>query len=118
MDIFSSLVGLALLTLLAFFILRLFYVIGCNLIRGRRFHQNLAAEFERLRLSRMLAALGISKARYIHQTPVVEIRQHMQNCEQCENTQECDSRLAKGEVDADHIGFCNNEETLKNLRQS
>lgn len=118
MDNISIIFGTALVVLLGFFILRLFYVIARNLINGRKFHQSLEKEFNRLRLSHMLSALGINKAHYIHTMKVVDIKQQMANCNQCTNTTECDSKLSSGDIDVDTIEFCNNEESLKEIKQN
>ena len=117
MDIISLVIGGVLLALVGIFVLRLFYVIARNLISGRKFHQSLEKEFNRLRLSRMLAALGINKSQYIHETRVVDIRQQMASCSQCDNTDECDSKLASGDINVDAIDFCNNEESLKDIKR-
>ncbi|HHO58775.1 MAG TPA: hypothetical protein ENJ64_00935 [Thiotrichales bacterium] len=118
MDIVSLVIGSALFALVGVFVLRLFYVIARNLINGRKFHQSLEREFDRLRLSRMLGALGIDKTRYIHKLQVVDIKQQMESCSQCKNTDECDSKLDKGEIDIDAIDFCNNEESLKQIKEN
>ena len=118
MDIVTLIVGGALLLMLGAFVLRLFYVIVSNLIKGRKFHQALEKEFDRLRLSRMLTALGINKSQYIHTTNVSTIKQQMNSCQQCDNTSECDTKLAAGKIEVDAIDFCNNEESLKDIKQN
>ncbi len=117
MNTISIIVGGALGLLLAVFIARLSYVILLNLINGRKFHHALQQEFDNLRLSNMLTALGISKTDYIYQTSVKDIHQHMTNCSVCNNTDECDEKLAAPELDISEIDFCNNEENLKKIKQ-
>jgi hypothetical protein len=46
---------------------------------------------------------------------VVDIREQMQRCNSCANTDECDTQLSEGAVDADSIGYCNNEVTLRKI---
>ena len=118
MDIFSLVISSALGLSLVYFIARLSYVIVINLINGRKFHQSLEHEFDKLRLSRMLAALGINKTAYIYQTNVNDIKQHMESCASCKNTDVCDEKLTGEELSTDDIAFCNNEKDLKamNLR--
>ncbi|MBT8120603.1 MAG: hypothetical protein KJN89_12900 [Gammaproteobacteria bacterium] len=99
------------------FTLRLSYTILTNLINGRKFHHKLEQEFSRLRLSNMLAALGISKKDYIYQNSVKDINQQMQNCSDCSNTDECDEKLADSKIDITDIEFCNNEADLKELKR-
>jgi len=118
MDIVTLIVGGALLLMVGTFALRLFYIIVLNLIKGRKFHQALEKEFDRLRLSNMLRALGINKSQYIHTTSNIEIKKQMENCQQCSNTDECDTKLSQGEVEIDSIDFCNNEAQLKDIKIS
>ena len=118
MDIVTLIVGGALLLMVSAFVFRLFYIIVFNLIKGRQFHQALEKEFDRLRLSNMLSALGINKAKYIHTTASTKIKKQMDSCEQCANTNECDAKLSQGEIEIDSIDFCNNEAELKEIKQN
>ena len=111
-------VGGSLVAMVSWFMLRLTYTIATNLINGRKFHHSLEQEFSKLRLSNMLAALGISKTDYIYQTSVKDIQQQMKSCSDCTNTDECDEKLAAPEVDITEIAFCNNEADLKTIKQN
>ena len=117
MDTITMIVGGALVLLVTGFTLRLSYTILTNLINGRKFHHNLEQEFNRLRLSNMLTALGISKKDYIYQNSVKDINLQMQSCSDCSNTVECDEKLADSKVDITEIEFCNNEADLKQLKR-
>lgn len=117
MDTITVIVGGALVFLLTVFVLRLSYTILLNLINGRKFHHALQEEFNKLRLSNMLTALGISKTDYIYQTSVKDIHQQMKSCSDCKNTDECDNKLATPELDISEIDFCNNEANLKEIKQ-
>jgi len=117
MDTIIIVVGGALVLLLTGFIFRLAYTIVVNLINGRKFHHSLEQEFNKLRLSNMLTALGINKTAYIYQTSVKDIHQQMDNCSACSNTGECDSNLANQKIDIATIDFCNNEAELKEIKQ-
>jgi len=117
MDTITIVVGGALALLLALFVFRLSYTILVNLINGRKFHHSLQQEFDRLRLSNMLTALGINKTDYIYQTNVKDIHQQMKSCSDCSNTDECDEKLATPNLDVSEIGFCNNEADLKVIKQ-
>jgi len=88
-----------------------------NLVNGRKFHDSLEQQFNKLRLSNMLGALGINKTDYIYQTNVQEIRQQMQNCTDCENTQVCDEKLEAAELEVTAINFCNNEAELIDIKK-
>jgi lipid A disaccharide synthetase len=117
MNTFTMIVGTALILLLAGFLLRLSYVIMMNLVNGRKFHHELEQQFSKLRLSRMLSALGINKTAYIYQTRVNDIQQQMNNCSDCNNTDQCDETLSGPELNVTDIDFCNNEAEFKEIKQ-
>ena len=116
MNMLTMIIIGSLTLLLAIFTIRLFYKIIVNIINGRKFHQALEQEFSKLRLNNMLSALGISKTDYIYQTSVKDIHQQMKNCTDCENTTECDEKLATPDIDVTEIEFCNNEEELQKIK--
>ena len=118
MDAITIIVGGALLLMVSWFMLRLSYTVAMNLINGRKFHHSLGQEFSKLRLNNMLTALGINKTDYIYQTSVKDIRQQMKSCSDCTNTNECDEKLSKPDIDITEIEFCNNEEDLKTIKQN
>ena len=117
MNTMTAIVGGALILLLSVFILRLSYTILINLINGRKFHHSLKQELGKLRLSNMMASLGINKTAYIYQTSVNDIQQQMKKCSDCTKTDECDENLAKPQLDVTEIEFCNNEANLKEIKQ-
>ena len=110
-------VGGALALLLTGFLLLLSYTIMMNLINGRKFHHSLEQQFTKLRLSSMLSALGINKTAYIYQTSVSDIKKQMRSCSACTNTDECDDKLSKPNIEVTEIEFCNNEADLKEIKQ-
>ena len=116
MDIITIIVGGALGLFLVYFTLRLFFTVFNNLASGRKFHHSLAEQFDHLRLSKMLTALGINKTAYIYQTNVNDINKQMNSCSACENTGECDERLAEPDLNISEIAFCNNEAELKEVK--
>ena len=116
MNTITIIVGGRLILMLATFIIRLFNNITINLINGRKFHHALDQTFSKLRLNKMLAALGINKTEYLYQTNVKDIHQQMKRCTDCTNTTECDERLDSPDVDITEIDFCNNEENLKKIK--
>jgi hypothetical protein len=115
MDIFTLIVGTLLVVAIAYVILRLAVVIAFNVKTGILYRRNLARKFNDLRLSRMLAALGIDINRYLHNERVIDITEQMNRCVACENTQTCDEDMLKGKVEVEHINYCNNEQTLKEM---
>ena len=116
MDTITVIVGGALLVMVSWFMLRLSYTVAMNLINGRKFHHSLDQKFSKLRLNKMLTALGINKTAYIYQTSVKDIHQQMKSCSDCTNTDECDEKLSKPDIDITEIEFCNNEADLKEIK--
>ena len=110
-------VGSILIIFLTIFIIRLFYTIYTNMVNGQKFNQALEQAFNKLRLSNMLVALGISKTDYLYQTNTNDIYQQMKSCSACTNTDECDEKLASTDIDVTEIEFCNNEANLKKIKQ-
>ena len=117
MDMTTIILGGALILFLVFFIFGITYTIVTNLINGRKFHYSLEQDFNKLRLGKMLSALGLNKTEYIYRTNVADIRQQMARCSDCTNTAECDDNLSTPDIDIADIEFCNNEEKLRELKQ-
>lgn len=110
---FMLLLGL----LLATFIILLTASIIFNTRSGMKYRQKLAEQLERLRLGKMLSALGIDMDSYLSSERVVDIHKQMDRCNACSNTGECDTQLAQGGVDAGSIDYCNNEASLHKLTE-
>ncbi len=112
-------VSLAIATLFgvlsAVFLVLLVVAIVQNLRTGIRFRESLARQLSALRLNRMLAILGIDRSTYLHEQPVVKIREQMERCTACTRTDECDS-LPDDDAGED-IGFCPNEASLREARK-
>ena len=117
MDTMTIIVGGALVAMVSWFMLRLTYTIAINLLNGRKFHHSLEQEFSKLRLNKMLAALGINRTEYIYQTSVRDIQQQMKNCSDCNNTDECDEKLDGSGLEVTEIEFCNNEADLIDIKK-
>ena len=113
----TVILGGGLLLLITGFVLRLSYTIMKNLVNGRKFHHSLEQQFNKLRLSNMLIALGINKTDYIYQTNVNDIQKQMRSCSACSNTDECDDKLSNSAIEITEIEFCNNEADLKEIKQ-
>ncbi len=101
--------------LLATFMVLLPVAIIFNTRAGMKYRQTLAEQLERLRLGKMLTALGIDTDSYLSSERVVAIREQMDRCNDCTNTGECDTRLAEGTVDTGSISYCNNEASLQEI---
>ncbi|MGD8312981.1 MAG: DUF6455 family protein [Gammaproteobacteria bacterium] len=116
MTILTTLTAALLLgLLLAIFAVLLPTTIVFNTRAGMKYRKVLAEKVDKLRLGRMLAALGIDIDVYLSSARAVDIRDQIENCKACVNTRECDDKLAGGAIGAGDIGFCNNEESLKQV---
>ena len=118
MEIISLIIAILLGISITAVIVLLFIAIIFNMKRGRKFRQALAKKVAQLRLNKMLIALGIDTNAYLHGEKVTDIYKHMERCEACENTEECDDALEKDNIDPDKIGFCNNEQSLQKIAAS
>ena len=113
-----SLVAILMLgLLLAIFIVWLMAAIIFNTRAGMKYRQQLAEQLARLRLGKMLTALGIDTDSYLSIERAVDIHEQMDRCTTCTNTGECDAQLAAGAVDAGSIDYCNNEASLQKIAE-
>jgi len=103
--------------LLATFMILLPVSIIYNTRAGMKYRRRLAEQLARLRLGKMLTALGIDTDSYLSSERVVDIQQQMERCNTCTNTGECDTRLAEGAVDSGDIDYCNNEASLHKITE-
>jgi hypothetical protein len=112
-------------TLIILFFILLTIIITIGLFRsimkssrqGENFYQNLLERIKQLRMHKMLQALGIDEKEYTHGNQVNEIELHMNRCQQCGNTEQCDSELESGKIKhADQ--YCPNNEDLLNSVKS
>lgn len=115
MNIVSIISILFLGLLLVIFTVLLPMSIVFNTRAGMKYRQGIAEQLQRLRLGKMLTALGIDTDSYLSSERVVDIREQMERCNSCANTDECDTRLADGPVEANSIGYCNNEAALQKI---
>jgi hypothetical protein len=106
---------LLIILILAVFFVLLPVTIVFNFKAGIKYREKLAGQVERLRLGKMLAALGVDIDAYVSKERTVDIWEQMNRCKACDNTEECDDRLAEGVIDADNISFCDNEKSLQEL---
>ena len=86
-----------------------------NIKAGMKYRQGMAQRLEQLRMKHMLNALGVDLTRYLHQERVHEINQQMNRCQQCENTDQCDSDIAGDRIDTDTIDYCVNLKDLQDI---
>jgi hypothetical protein len=80
-------------------------VYNCRFLRS--FRQAQRRRFNDLRIRRMLESLGVNKRRYMRKALIAEVETHLNRCQQCPNTPECDAALANGDI-SDGDAFCPN----------
>jgi hypothetical protein len=100
---------------LAYYIIMLAIRIRSNVATGLSYHDALLEQVSALRMGKMMTALGINQQRYIHQESGVDIDAQMKRCVACDNTAECDEKLAGDNIDPEHIEFCKNEAALHEI---
>ena len=113
MNIIDSLIVFFFIALAVYIIIGLFRSIMKSSRQGETFYQNLLERIKKLRMHRMLQALGVNEKDYALAHPVSEIEMHMNRCQQCSNTKICDSELAQGEVKQAEQYCPNNKDLLQ-----
>ena len=116
--IITLLTGLLFVAMIVLFAVVLPLAIYFSVRTSRANREKLAGRIEKLRLGKMLSLLGIDIDTYIARERGVDIHQHMSRCKSCSNLDECDERLEQGDITADDIGFCNNEQSLQELSRT
>jgi hypothetical protein len=114
----TYILGGILTLLMAWFLVRLTYIIMKNLSNGRKFHESLLLKLDGRRLSKMLSALGINKTAYIYHANVNDIQKHMDSCTRCSHTDQCDDKLSESEFTVADISFCDNRTDLIEMIQN
>ena len=104
-----------LILLVTVFSILLFSTIIFNMKVGVRYRARLAQQLDSLRLSKMLTALGVDTNTYLHNQRVVDIKNHMERCLQCDNTDQCDDNIEENNISTENISYCKNEESLKDV---
>jgi len=111
-----TLIVLALLLLApVIFTVVLFVAIIFNVRTGLRYREGLARKLGRLRLNKMLGALGIDTNTYLHGERVTDIYGDMERCANCRQARKCDQEIARGALKPGEIGFCDNEAPLREI---
>lgn len=113
MNIFELLIIVFFIFLAIIITIGLFRSIMHSSKQGEIYYQKLNDRIKPLRMHKMLQALGIDDQEYTRSNPVNEIEMHMNRCQECSNTEQCDTELETGKVThADQ--YCPNNEALIN----
>ena len=78
------------------------------------FQQNLTRQADDLRIHKMLGCLGMSTKGYVRKVPWSQVANHLNKCEQCAKTTECDAALEKRDT-SQAVDFCPNYSELVRL---
>ena len=82
-----------------------------NSLNGIMHRKQVLERLDRLRLGKMLSAMGIDETEYVYKTRLTDIETHMQRCKGCNAKQECDRQLASEAV-SEAEKFCPNNADL------
>lgn len=73
----------------------------------RTYHKDLTQRADGLRIQKMLGCLGLSTKGYVRKAFSSEVEMHLNRCQQCATTTQCDAALTNG--DTSHADtFCPN----------
>lgn len=111
MEILSLIISLLFAVLFGYFLVRMMWCIGDNLIRGRRLRRQLRGQLMGMPLERALEHAGADPDLYLHERQMHQIDREIRNCANCTATQECQGAL-DANLPIEKFGFCPNYEAL------
>ena len=111
METLSLVISLLFVVLFGYFLLRMVWSIGANLIHGRQLRRRLRGQLMGMPLERALEHAGADPDMYLHERQMHQIDREIRNCAGCTATQECQSALDVG-TPIEKFEFCPNYEAL------
>ncbi|MDV3237415.1 MAG: hypothetical protein LOY58_01010 [Gammaproteobacteria bacterium] len=111
METLSLVIALLFAVLFGYFVARMAWVIGRNLLQGLVFRRQLHRRLTGMPLGQVLAHAGSDAVLYLHDRQVHDIERELRNCEACRATRECRNALQEG-LPADRFEFCPNYAAL------
>lgn len=111
METLSLVIALLFAVLFGYFVARMAWAIGRNLLHGRGFRRQLHERLTGIPLSRVLAHAGSDAVLYLHDRPMHDIERELRNCEACRVTSRCRHALQEG-LPAERFEFCPNYAAL------
>jgi len=111
MKTLSLVVALSFAALFGYFVARMAWAIGRNLLHGLTFRRQLHERLNGMPLSRVLARAGSDAVLYLHDRHVHDIERELRNCESCRATSQCRHALQDG-TPAERFEFCPNYAAL------
>ncbi|MFN2308599.1 MAG: hypothetical protein ABR553_02530 [Gammaproteobacteria bacterium] len=103
----SLIISLLFVVLFGYFLIRMSWSIGHNLVQGMRLRRQLHQRLQALPLETALGRAGADPRLYLHGRPIHEIEREMHNCETCQAARQCQAALAAG-VPTEQFTFCPN----------
>jgi hypothetical protein len=107
----SLIVSLAFVALFTYFMARMVWSIGRNLIHGRLFRRRLRERLAGMPLERALERSGTDADEYLHARQIHTIAKEMNNCASCQVTSTCKEALDDG-TPTEKFDFCPNHQAL------
>lgn len=111
METLSLVISLLFVVLFGYFLLRMVWSIGSNLVHGRKLRRQLRGQLMGMPLERVLEHAGADPDLYLHARQMHDIDREMRNCANCTATQECQGAL-DANASIETFGFCPNYEAL------
>lgn len=111
METLSLVISLLFVVLFGYFLVRMVWSIGVNLVHGRRLRRKLRQQLMGMPLEQALERAGADPDLYLHERQLHEIDREMRNCAGCSTTRECQTALDTG-VPAEKFEFCPNYDAL------
>ena len=111
MSTISLVVTLLFGALFAYFIARMVWVIGRNLVQGMLVRRQLRQRLATMPLEQALERSGADPTTYLHDRQIHDIEVQMRNCESCQALDKCSDALATDKP-AEQFDFCPNYDAL------
>ncbi len=87
---------------------RLLWALSTNVKTGQLVREQIAKRIDQFRYGKMLAMRGVNRTRFLHEVPLTEIEQQMNQCQGCNATKQCDDALQQNMVNEQELSFCPN----------
>lgn len=111
MENLSLLVSFSFVILFGYFLTRMVWSIGNNLVQGRELRRRVRERLMTMPLARALERAGTDPDLYLHERQLQEIDRQMRNCGGCSATPEC-QRALDAAAPIETFEFCPNHEAL------
>jgi hypothetical protein len=111
MEILSLIISLLFVLLFGYFLAKMAWSIGRNLVQGLLMRRQLRKRLIGMPLEQALERSGADPDLYLHGRQIHEVEREMRNCEGCRATSECQTAL-QSDVPTEKFEFCPNYDAL------